>query len=400
MKILNQDLITSVSASTGALSATYSEENVLNDFPNQGFISSGTSETLTIICSSGAQALFFSALMADSATITATDTEAALPSSFTLNTTPRSTLRELNDGQDYLLPPEWFDLTRLLYTSSDAPVYIGPTYSGGTVNGTTGATSPLTLTGTLTLAGTLIAGLAPGESYLANSNQGEALSASSITITLSSTVDRKDLPVKGNSIYRWIQNTGATGRFEDSLGAAININDHAQIHIGSLVTISGSTYSIVKIVGDGTQAGDIELSGSPSDGVIFSIKNPIRLGILRAGSVLDIQNPKLGFSQALLDFSIRNPIANGRYNHIPRNVAKTFTAQFIMSDTNAREVEGFAYAYRSKPFPAILVENLDSSLETETRNSGFFYFVNLPSFNYAINGGAFSNITMSFREVL
>ena len=125
-----------------------------------------------------------------------------------------------------------------------------------------------------------------------------------ITLTLNTATDRKDSPVSGNAIHQWDQSSGAVGRFEDSSGAGINLNDHGNVMIGSICTIGGSDYQVIKIVGDGSGSSDVTLSGSASDATVTAIKNPVKIGVIRAGSVLSVENPQIGTGLAFNDYSI------------------------------------------------------------------------------------------------
>ena len=73
MEFIQTSKITSTTAGTGSLNSSYAVSNIADDNPGKPFISSGTSETITINVGAGSQALFFFGLMADEAFVEVTD---------------------------------------------------------------------------------------------------------------------------------------------------------------------------------------------------------------------------------------------------------------------------------------------------------------------------------------
>ena len=392
MQILQDDLISAVSSSASHLSAIYPIGNVQDDIPSLPYICNATSCTITLTVSSGMQALFLSGLQADSATvwITTTDDESDLLS---VNTTPYSILSELATGSSQRISPEWFSFTLAASAST-----ISSPYSGGTLTEFTTGPATLILAGDLTLAANLL--LTDSANSIQRISTGSALTAATVTLTLTTSTDRKDSPVSGNAIYQWDQSSGVAGRFEDSSGAAVNLNNFANVMIGSICTIGGTDYQVVKIIGDGTGASDVELSGSASDATVSAIKHPIKLGIARAGSVLNIENPQIGLSRTFTDYSVRRPLLNGGYSETQRNICKGFNVSAMLSDTNAQNFEGFYRAFRSKPFPAIIAEGFDSARNENTRMAGFYYLRASPSMAYATHSGSYTQTEFQIHEVI
>jgi hypothetical protein len=395
MQIIQDDLISATASDQSHISSTYAVGNITNDDPNLGYICNTTECVITLTVAAGMQALFLSGLQADDGTVQIV-TSAGEDGYDDVSATPYSALIELALNTRQRIPPEWFN-----FTLTDSGLNVLPaSYSGGTLTGINGSGNTLTLTGNMTLAGMLVVGLQDGENYVINNDSGSALGVTSVKISLQTTTDVKDLPVSGNAIAKWNQSSGATGRFDDSSDAVINVHDFGNIMIGSIVTIASTDYQVIKIVGDGTSATDITLSGSPSDGSITSIKHPIKLGIVRAGSILDIENPQLGASRTFTDYSIRRPLIQGGYVQTPRNISKDFSASFQMTDANTRSFEGFYYAFRSKPFACLLTQDMDTSTNAKIRNSGFFYIPQPPQISYSAHSGAISNVNATFSEVI
>ena len=392
MQILQDDLISAVSSSASHLSATYPVGNVQDDIPSLPYICNATSCTITLTVSSGMQALFLSGLQADSGIIelvTSTNNSGQID----INTTPYSSLSELATGSSQRISPEWFS-----FTVATAANTISSPYAGGTITEYTQGPTTLELTGDLTLAADLV--LTDSANSIQRISTGSALGAATVTLTLTTSTDRKDSPVSGNAIYQWDQDSGVAGRFEDSAGAAVNLNNFANVMIGSICTIGGTDYQVAKIIGDGTGAADVELSGSASDATVTAIKHPIKLGIARAGSVLNIENPQLGLSRTFTDYSVRRPLLNGGYSETQRNVCKGFDVSAMLSDTNAQSFEGFYRAFRSKPFPAIIAEGFDSGRNENTRMAGFYYLRSAPSMAYATHSGSYTQTEFQIHEVI
>jgi len=393
MQILQDDLISAVSSSASHLSATYPVGNVQDDIPSLPYICNATSCIITLTVASGMQALFLSGLQADSATVqlvTATDDSGQID----INTTPYSSLSELATGSSQRISPEWFS-----FTVATAANTISSPYAGGTISEYTQGPTTLILAGDLTLAADLV--LTDSSNSIQRISTGAVLTAATVTLTLTTSTDRKDSPVSGNAIYQWDQEAaGVAGRFEDSSGAAINLNDFANVMIGSIVTISGTDYQVTKIIGDGTGVGDVELSSAASDATVSAIKHPIKLGITRAGSVLNIENPQLGLSRSFTDYSVRRPLLNGGYSETQRNVCKGFNVSAMLSDSNAQNFEGFYRAFRSKPFPAIIAEGFDAARNENTRMAGFYYLRSAPSMAYATHSGSYTQTEFQIHEVL
>ena len=350
MKFLENNLITAGASSASHLSSTYAIANVENDIVSQPYIANAASCNITVTVASGMNSFFIFGLLADSGTVSLDDS-AATSGAISINTTQYSSLDQLANNTTNRIPPEWFNFTK----------------SGSSIT---------------------------------RVDTGSVLAGTTITLALTTSTDRKATQVKGNAIHQWDQSSGATGRFEDSSGAAINLIDFANVMIGSICTIGGSDYQVIKIIGDGTGAADVTLSGSASDATVTAIKNPIKLGIVQAGVSLNVENPQIGFGLGFEDYSIRRPIFDGGLSQKQRNVCKTYSVSSILSDTNVQSFEGFYRAFRSKPFPAIVTQGLPSSTNENTRNSGFFYFRNAPSFEYAQHQGTVSAISFDIHEVI
>ena len=393
MQIIESNLISSVSSSEGNLDS-FPIANISTDIPSQEYICDATSCTITINIDSGMKGFFISGLMADSASMGISISGAS--GTITVSTDDYSDIKELAIGQEIRISPEYFNFE----------------VDGSSI---TRATSPNTLT------------------------------AATVTLSLTTSTDLKNTPASANTnaIYQWDHDSVGFGRFEDSSVNAVNLNDFANVLVGSIIT-RGSDYQVSKIIGDGTATnavqladlsattitspfsgtisvdsfgpttleinGDVTLAANltlsdyagtpPADGTVTAIKNPIKLGIARAGSVLDVENPQQGFSQSFTDYSIKRTINDGGYDQTQRNTTKNFDAQIPMTDANAQSFISFYRANRSRPFPAILIDGLDSNRDGTTRLAGFFYCPNAPGINFISHSGEVKTISLSFREVI
>lgn len=348
MKVLEKNLITAISGSATANPAAYVVTNVLDDKPDFPYIGFAFSLTITVTISAGVNCFFIAGGLYDSASISV----AASPASsgtINLNTSQYSSSNLLLENTRLLLPPEWVDLT------------------------------------------------ADGSS-ITRVDTGSNLAAGTITVTLATSVDRRS-GVSGNDIASWSRTSANTGHFLDSSGDPINLKDHQNIMVGSIVSRS-SAYAVDKIIGDGTQTTDIVLSGDAATGTITAIQNPIKVGIIRAGTALSVENPTIGLGQGFRDFSDRVPLANGGYMQTPKNMIKTYSVNSIMTDAKAKSFEGFYRSFRSKPFPALVLDGMAAGQNEDTKTSGFFYFRNPPRFDYLNHSGSVSSIDFNLNEVI
>ena len=405
MKILNSNKITAQSLSSGAqFSADYSVNNIADDNPRKCFMANTASATISLTFESGMSAVFLSGVMADSLTLNVSDTDNSLSIIDVLDINNYSTNKWLNKNNDAKQKPNLQPYTRGTFSGT---VLTSPITTNTTLTDyLTGAPDTLVLEANLTLGDggedlvILEPGLSDSDNTIENDWDGSALGAGTATLKLESTIDLKGSPVEGNAIHQWDQSSGATGRFEDSSGDAINIFNHSNVHVGSIITIGGSDYQVNQIVGDGTGAADITLSGSVADATITSVKNPIRIGIFQASSVIAIENPKVGISKALQDFSIRKPLNNGGYQETQKNVINIFTCNLIVPIAQANNIIDFYHAYRSKPFPIQVLNNLASDQSEAFNYSGFFYMIDAPEMVSANHLGSYQNMTFNIREVV
>ena len=348
MKVLEKNLISAVSASAAANPAAYVIGNVLNDKPDFPYIGFSFSLTITVTISAGVNGFFIAGGLYDSASISVSASPAS-SGTINLNTSQYSSSDLLLENTRLLLPPEWVDLT---------------------VDG----------------------------SSITRVDTGSNLASGTITVTLATSVDRRS-GVSGNAIASWSRASANTGQFLDSGGDAVNLKDHKNVMIGSIVTRS-SAYAVEKIIGDGTQTTDIVLSGDAATGSITAIQNPIKVGIIRAGTTLSVENPSIGLGQGFRDFSDRVPLANGGYMQTPKNMIKNYSVISTMTDSNAKDFEGFYRSFRSKPFPALVTDGMASGQNEDTQTSGFFYFGNPPTFSYLNHSGSVSGVDFNLNEVI
>jgi len=258
-----------------------------------------------------------------------------------------------------------------------------------------------------------------------------------LVFTLTTSTDRKSQTSNSEAIASWDKTASTTGRFLDSDGAAVNLRDHGRVLVGSQIAIGGVSISSViatnttisansvavspliintsitlsinvsisvsivtsfpqisSYTGSGTAAGSVTLSEDLTTQTVTSLINPIRMGIFRAGSVLDMPNPQIGFSNSLVDYSTRRRLTNGGYQYKQFNIGKSVGLFFIMTNSKFREFEDFYRAYRSKPFAGLFMADMPAAHEPTTRYSGFYYLQNAPQSTFDIDKTA-SNISIS-----
>jgi hypothetical protein len=401
MRIIQDDRTTSISAST-EFSSSYSIDNVQDDKVSSRYIAqggtSGTTATITLnltgTASAPVEAFFISGLMADSGTWSFQNADgSSVHESGTLSTTDLAssdisgnpnTLNNYFVGQDNPLLSEFIIFS-----------------------------NPQTTTCRLVL-------------------------------TLTSSTDRKGQNIKGNAIASWQKDGTATGRFKDSSGGIVNLNEFGRVLVGSQITIGGtlisSTFStntsitedsvavapatinggvtvtlsggktltlqeggfpqVQSFTGGGTGSGSVTLSYDLASQTIASIINPIRLGIIRSGDSLDLPNPQIGVGKSLNDYSVKRRMVNGGYSYELRNIGKSIDISLILTNAQADNLEKFARAYRAKPFSALFLESMASGQNPKTRYSGFYYFVNSPVFSFMKHDGNHVSANFKLSEVI
>jgi hypothetical protein len=342
MKIITNDKITAAVTSGTELSATnYPDGNVLTDLPGQTWIDSdggaGGKITLTCTLSADSDAFFIYNWLADTVEYS-TNGGGAYTSLSTANQNFLSTNRQMLVGADII-------------------------------------TKPIFTVVALTAANGLI-------------------------LRFQTTTDRKDTPASGNAIYQFDVDGTNTGRFEDSAGASVNLNNHGHVMIGSHVDIGGTVHKVTKIIGDGTGTGAVTLSGSPIDGTITTIKNPVKVGIVRAGTIETFENPRLGLQKSFSDYSIRRITQNGILSFSNRNHSKIYKGKIVSTVANSDAFLDFAQAYRAKPFACLLAHGMPAGQGEASNFSIFGQFAELPEESFEGAASAVRNIDFRIREVL
>ena len=401
MKILYDDRTSSITATTPFSATNFPIANVQNDKINSRYIPSaaigGTTATITANFSGSAsnkvQAFFIAGLMADTATYSFENSDGTtvhetgtLTTADVVNSDIASNKNTLNNyfvGQDN-------------YTFSQFIVFENP--------------------------------------QSANCR---------LVITLATATDRKAQTSNGTAIASWEKSSSTKGRFLDATGAAVNLRDHGRVLVGSQVVIGGASMSSVVAVnttisvnsvavspltinasvtltiaagktvsivssfpqissftGSGTAAGSVTLSSDLTTQTVTSLINPIRVGIFRGGSVLDMPNPQIGFSNSLVDYSTRRRLTNGGYSYKQMNIGKSIGIGLSMTNSQFRSFDDFVRAYRSKPFACLFLADMPVAQEPTTRYSGFYYLQNAPASSFDIDKTAANvSVSLTFNEI-
>tara|TARA_R110000823_G_scaffold273446_2_gene392496 strand:+ start:2163 stop:3371 length:1209 start_codon:yes stop_codon:yes gene_type:complete len=263
-----------------------------------------------------------------------------------------------------------------------------------------------------------------------------------LVLTLQTGTDRKSQTSNGVAIASWQQGSDLRhGRFLDATGAVVNLRDHGRALVGSQIVTNGESFTstvttnttvsvnsvsisaltinasvtltiasgkvltivfqypqISSYTGSGTAAGSVTISSDLTTQSITSIINPIRMGIFRAGSVLDLPNPQIGVANPMIDYSTRRRLTNGGYQYKQFNIGKSVGLSFILTNAELRSFEDFVRAYRSKPFAGLFLTDMPASQEESTRYSGFYYLQEAPETSFDI-GKTASNVSTSFTLI-
>ena len=408
MDFLQSVDVTSITASGGQLNSSYPLTNIVDDIPTKPYISNATTETITANIATGSMGFFIYGLLADSGEITLTldDTEVS-GNSLTLDTTPYSTNEQIKIGTTLRIPPFFQRVSIGGFSGTVLPASIS---TNTTVTGSSGSPDTVELGADLTIGdgGTaevsVTVGLEAGGQIQFNGS-GQTLTSGSMQLQLTTSTDVKDLAISGDNIGYWKQDSGTTGRFaKDSTEAGnsnfINVNNHGNIMIGSHITVGGTSYQVTKIVGDGTGSGAITLSGTFTSGAITQILNPIKVGVFQIGTVVRTDNPRYGMQKAFIDYSFKNDLNNGGYSQTQRNVATLYSISLLINRTQSEALIDHYRAYRSKPFPVLVLNDMPTAQNEEKTYSGLFYFQESPNINYGFKEGELQSLNFRLREVL
>lgn len=211
--------------------------------------------------------------------------------------------------------------------------------------------------------------------------------------------------LEGNAIDDWapyIYDT-TTGNFRDANNVRVNLIDHGYVFPNTVIKLSsasnpsGTNYTIVSIVGDGTTDGAVRLSAS-RPGTSFTVDElapPISLGILRVGNSTDFANPQ-SLSRNYEDFSTVRTGTSGFRQVTKRGIAQTINVQGVYTQAQADDLIGIAAAKRGEPVPIQITE----SMTTERDLQAVFGAITIPTDAYATPTGTYRNLNFSITEVL
>lgn len=221
--------------------------------------------------------------------------------------------------------------------------------------------------------------------------------SSTVDISLATSTDFKGVPLTPttNAIASWRQDSGATGRFEDSSNAIVNVAQHGQVLLGGFATIGGTEYQITKIVGDGTSSGAITLSATRASASCTALKHPVEIGILRVGNATTVNNPSQ-LSRGVRNFSNSSTGPNGSYQTLLRNLAQNYGISSIWSQAQADNLVGIANSRRGLPLP---IEVL-SSMPSERNSLAIYGSISNPAEGYVGATGSHRNLSFSLTETL
>lgn len=394
MKFLHQDRTSSVTA--GSELSGFPDDNVENDRPRQPWISTTqSSETFTINLNASAtypiQAMFLHGLLADTATWVLKNQAGSTIDSGTLTTTfplESDLAGNANTGNTYF--ENQAHLLRSFFIEFSSTV---------TDNG-------------------------------------------SIVLTLTTSDNQGDKNILGNAVANWNRTGASAGNLRDSSDAAINIFNHRRIFVGSHInagtvvnplvsnstvtedslvassfvinggvtlTINGgktltvvasgtTTAQITSITGDGTSAGAIALSADLPSASVAQVYNPIRIGVARAGTCLDLPNPAPEMNFGYNDYSVRRRQPTGGYSHQQRPIGRRVSMQALLSTEQAHNLQDFYRGYRSKPVPVLFLEDMPAGF-AEARYGNLFAFFTAPP-EFTLINSTHQSVSMDLTEVI
>jgi len=131
---------------------------------------------------------------------------------------------------------------------------------------------------------------------------------------------------------------------------------------------------------------------------VKSIFNPLKIGIIRCGTISSFANPRVGYSKTFTNFSISRPLSNGGFSYTQRNVAKTQSFSLLIAATTWDTWQAFFYAYRNKPFAVLSAVGMPAGQTEKTRFSSFCYMAAPPSVSWET--ADYVNVEIFLNEVL
>lgn len=382
MKILHQDRTTSVSA--GSTLTGFSASNVQDDRPRNPWIgATRVNDTLTLVFNASAnfpaEAFFLHGLLADEATwqLYNATSGGSVVESGTLDTSfPLSS----DLGQNANTGNYYFNNQAHLLRSYFIQFSTALTQSGRLV---------LTLTSNEAVQNETISGTAV-DSWIKDSDDGTYSygrlldsGASAINVIENGRIFVGSF-ITAETISSNIT-TNTTVSADASVISPLTVYDNITLTIADTYTLTvtetATSGQIVSITGDGTASGSIQLSGVVETGDVAQVYNPLRIGVARIGSMLDLPNPQSATS-TLVDYSTKRPGPTGGYSQQPRGVGRNIQLNCIMTTAERQALEDFVRGYRSKPVPIQWLEDMPSGFEEETRANLFGYLANPPIVNF------------------
>ena len=264
----------------------------------------------------------------------------------------------------------------------------------------------------------------------------------SVVLTLATSQNMGGKNIEGNAVSSWVRDGSSTGRLLDSSGAAINIQNHGRIFVGSHIsanvisnpvttnttvssdsfaesplvinggvslTINGSvsltttasqatSVQVTSITGDGTASGAVSVSSDFPTSPVAYVYNPIKIGIARAGKTLNLPSPSRQMSFQYKDYSVRRRQPTGGYSYQQRPIAREISGSSILSTSQAQNFQDFYRGYRSKPVPVLFVQDMPTAFEEEEKGNLFGYFQGPPQFNFLNKD--YQSVQFSICEVI
>ena len=123
-------------------------------------------------------------------------------------------------------------------------------------------------------------------------------------------------------------------------------------------------------------------------------------GVFQIGTVVRTANPLYGMQKGFIDYSFKNDLNNGGYSQTQRNVGTIYSGTLLVNRTQSESFIGHFRAYRSKPFPVLLLNDMPTAQNEGKTYSGLFYFQEAPTINYGYKQAEMQQINFRFREVL
>ena len=129
---------------------------------------------------------------------------------------------------------------------------------------------------------------------------------------------------------------------------------------------------------------------------LTTTETTVECGVLRAGDVVSMKDPKRGISETLKDYSIKKSLRNGAYYTKKLEMVRMLSWSCLMArETEFRSLMSLYEYYGPDPFAMLITDNISSSDDIWTI---FGCFASIPSATHT--DAVYSDVSISIEETV